>query len=151
MPHLSTLAQELSLSKENKSSLIRAEDYPQKIRLTIPTKWCPPLHDEDGYLHPEINPYDRQVLFPHPGQCQLFTPNLLDLVDGSPRIGGSLNLREAVSPTGQDFLDCARNTFLSDNDLDARLKITEVVVLDMKDFKLGRPCDVRIEFAVVKA
>ncbi|ORX34574.1 hypothetical protein BD324DRAFT_636485 [Kockovaella imperatae] len=34
------------------------------MTLTVPTKWSPPLYDEDAEPGPEINPYDRELVLP---------------------------------------------------------------------------------------
>lgn len=77
-------------------------------------------------------------------------PNLLDIAEASFRTGGSVTPREAVSPTGQGFLDLARKVLLGEIPETPRVQVTEVVILDQRRFLQGRPCDVRIELALVK-
>lgn len=89
-----------------------------KYRLSIPTRWCPPVHDDDGFLCEDINPFDRILLLPPvSGSGATATPgseiNLLDMVQPTPthqlaENGGRkviiLPRRVPVTPAGSKLL-----------------------------------------------
>ncbi|KAK1926312.1 hypothetical protein DB88DRAFT_158487 [Papiliotrema laurentii] len=136
-----------------------------RFRITVPTQWCPPMHDEDGCLDTTINPYDRDLLIAEDAQPGLANVNLLDLVSGPlpPEEEGEgdggegkvrMSRRAQVSPSGRDLLmhiggdilGVASKLIVAANAAGGVFRLDSVVADDQTRFDRGQACNVHLDF-----
>ena len=151
-----------------------AIDEDVKLRLTVGSKWIPPMYDEDGFLSDKLNPYDRRLIItPNPAAPATISDgvNLLDLVqsngfparieEGNDGKDGTRSLivprRDTCSPAGKDFLtstsgsvwDLIRTPVTGANRLGATFYLRNAVIDDVEAFEAAEDCEVHFDLVLV--